>query len=962
MSNKSRPQESRQQSLFESEPSVQAPIAPGHEIVDALKNDSMLSQQNEGSVKGKAIYALDISLLMFQYFHAIDQMASPRGQPTNCVFGLMRDLFHLLDDRKADGILAAVDLPGKTFRDDLYPSYKEKRTETPAELIEQIPFVERLLKSLQIPVLGLPGFEADDVLASVARQIEEEGGTCYLVTLDKDCRQLLSDHVRIYDIRKQQEMGELELHAAWGIRPDQVVDFQSLVGDAVDNVPGVPLIGPKIASQLLGEYQTLDGIYEHLHEMPSGKRKQNLEACRNSVLLSRQLVELRKDLPLPWSWDKMLPSIEDFAATSELTSELGFRKFTEMLRSRGGKLTLTQPRVATDVMDTPDRMESLLHALQGVERIALRLVTDHPRARWAKPLGFALAWDNGACFVPAPSAGSEERLSLDWRAPLRAITGGNPVKLVGYDLKYDLIVLRSIGFPLLHADFDPLLAAFVLDAGSRDLALVAIARKFASPDFSVDDALLQQDVRSPASQGMLLPADAAVEQARTALHLRETMLGRLENTALLELLNQLEIPLVPVLAEMEFHGVRVDPNRLKHLSELLSNRIERLEKEIHAAAGHPFNIASPKQLATVLFDELKLPGVKKTKSGQSTDMEVLEKLAEIHPLPAKIIEYRHFAKLKGTYVDALPELIHPVTQRIHTAYSQVAASTGRLSSAEPNLQNIPIRSDIGNEIRSAFIAEQASSPTPELATDPDANGCNWLLAADYSQIELRVLAHFSQDASLLEAFAKNEDIHTRVAAEIHRVDTEAVTSSMRRVAKTVNFGVIYGQSAFGLAKSLKIETDVAARFIDAYFAKYPGIVRFMDEILDACLRDGFVQTLAGRRRPVDGVRPPHARSIHQRNLSERTAINSVIQGSAADLMKKAMINVHNRLQEADLAAKLLLQIHDELLLEVPSSELDQVAELLKTEMEAAYPLSVPLHVDVEYGTNWANCKKWEPPA
>lgn len=914
---------------------------------------------------GKSIYALDISLLMFQYFHAIDQMTSPRGQPTNCVFGLLRDILYLLDERKADGILAAIDLPGKTFRDELFADYKQTRSETPPELIEQVPLVDKLLSALGIPRLGIPGFEADDIMASIARQFEGKGANVFLVTLDKDCRQLITDKIRIFDIRKHQEIGAAELHELWGVRPDQVADYQSLVGDSIDNVPGVPLIGPKIASQLLNQYHDLEGIYAHLQEMPAGKRKSNLESYRETVMLSRKLVELRKDLPLSVAWDHLTPTPADYAAAGALASELGFRRFTEILRSRSGAPLVQQPPRSALVIASKSELDALAAEIQdvGTGQVAIRFVANHARARWAQPIGYALAWLQKSCYVPI-DPGQLNDPTAPWRIPLCSLLGQPQAKLVGYDLKYDLIVLKGLGFAKGTVHFDPLLGAFVLDAGSRDLSLSAITRKFAMPESAWDESLLDQDMRSPAAGGVLTLAEAATEQSRAALHLCDVMLARLANTDLQKLLTELEIPLVPVLADMEYEGVCVDKSSLRKLSQVLAEQIQRLESEIHAEAGHPFNIASPKQLATVLFEELKLPGVKKTKSGQSTDMEVLEKLAEIHPLPAKIIEYRHFAKLKGTYADALPELIHPVTGRIHTSFSQVAAATGRLSSADPNLQNIPIRSEIGNQIRSAFVAgpvhpgtgglPEFSHPSREIGRQPKK-----LIAADYSQIELRVLAHFSQDPSLLDAFVRNEDIHTRVAAEIHHVPAESVTPNMRRVAKTVNFGVIYGQSAFGLAKSLKIENEEAARFIDAYFQRYPGIVQFMEDVLDGCLRDGYVSTIAGRRRPVEGVRPARDRSVFQRNLAERTAVNAVIQGSAADLMKRAMIQVHDCLERSHCQSKLLLQIHDELLLEAPADEVDQVAEWVQAKMESAYELTVPLLVEVEVGTNWANCEKWE---
>lgn len=951
-----------QRSLFSDE---EEPVAPPDDssldLPVAQPSQSIVPVDGNVPLAGKTIYALDISLLMFQYFHAIPQMTSPRGQPTNCVFGLTRDLIYLIEDRHADGIVCAFDLPGKTFRDELFPKYKAERPTTPDELIAQFPLVERLLDALRIPRLGVPGFEADDILATVAAEVTRGGGTCLLVTLDKDCRQLISDRVRLFDPRKHEEMGAAELRDLWGIEPGQVVDYQALVGDPVDNVPGVPLIGPKIASQYLRDFGSLDGLYERLSEIPKGKRRDNLEQARESVRLSRDLVRLRNDIPMSFAWPAGSVASMDFIEGAAVARELGFRKFTEVFRRRagvGGEPDRTAGSMASiRVVEDPAQITEIAGAIRQAGRVAVSLLADHPHPRFARWLGAAFAWNDEAVFFPAELAGAGE---LTEEAPLRRLwsalfsdeavgsaargsLGASPPCLIGHDVKFDAILLRGLGLDFPQIGCDVLVAGFLLDSGTRDLQLASLAQKYSQPDFEFPEELLTVAHRDPALRNDARLPILATQRARVALHVAEVVERRIVESGLDSLFRDLELALIPVLADMEYRGILVDAERLRTLSKEFERRLATLEGDIHALAGHPFNIASPKQLATVLFEELKLPVVKKTKTGPSTDVEVLEQLAAGHALPAKVIEYRHFAKLKGTYVDALPALIHPVTGRIHTSFNQVVAATGRLSSLNPNLQNIPTRSESGHEIRSAFIA-----PPPD----------GRLLAADYSQIELRVLAHFSQDPSLLAAFAVDEDIHARVASEIQGIPVAEVTSAMRRTAKAVNFGVIYGQSAFGLAKSLGIEQAEATRFIDAYFQRYSGIVRFMDEILDRCQLDGCVRTIAGRRRPIDGVRPARERSIQQRSLPERTAINSVIQGSAADLMKAAMIRVDRRNRREGGPARLLLQIHDELLFEVDSKDLAGVGSWVREEMEKAMALSVPLRVDVKSGLDWANCEKW----
>jgi DNA polymerase-1 len=587
---------------------------------------------------------------------------------------------------------------------------------------------------------------------------------------------------------------------------------------------------------------------------------------------------------------------------------------------------------------------NFLGQLQNQTSFSFDTETTDIRPRFAEIVGMAFAWsDQEAWYLPVRGPAGEPHLNLtETLEALRPILENPAVDKIGQNLKYDILVLRSAGMNFRGTAFDSILADYLLDAGRRSHSLDELAMTYLGHETIKISELIGSGKNQKRMDEVPLTqiADYAAEDAIVPLWLRPILEKKLAESELSELFGQVELPLIDVLVEMEYNGIKIDTARLAELSEEYGRRLETLETEIHSLAGRKFNIASPKQLQEILFGELKLPVLKKTpKTGPSTDAEVLEELAPLHPLPAKLVEYRQYAKLKSTYVDALPTMVHPRTGRVHASFNQVVAATGRLSSSDPNLQNIPVRTEEGREIRSAFV--------------PGEEG--WLLlAGDYSQIELRVLAHFSGDERLCEAFSRDEDIHARVASQVNNVPLAEVTPSMRREAKAVNFGVIYGQSAFGLAKSLVIDKEAAQKFIDGYFANYPGIEKFMDEILADCRKTGYVKTILGRRRAIEGIRPNAGR---QKNLAERTAINTVIQGSAADLIKLAMISIHRRLcRESELPARMLLQIHDELIFEVPAPTLPELARLVREEMSGVRTLNVPLKVDLKAGPSWADAE------
>jgi len=940
---------SRQKSLPGMEPQADAP-PPASPQSGETESGPIRQPQPVGpppeSLGGQTVYVIDAHSLIYQVFHALPEMSSPHGEPVGAVFGFARDLFFLLQTKRPDYLFCAFDMPAKTFRHAMYEPYKIQRAAMPDELVPQIGSIRRLIAALGIPALGIESFEADDLLATVARATDALGGRCLLVTGDKDCRQLITDRVALYNIRKDQVFDREALRADWGIAPEQVVDFQALVGDSVDNVPGVPLIGPKLARQLLEKYGTLDAVLDHAQDVSGAKRKQNLIEHRGQALLSRDLVRLDAHVPLEIDWNGGRVGGFDCDRARELFREFGFRSLAEKVDSLESGPAPPKPKLEAKyrLVDTPEALDAFLAELGRQTCIALDTETTNLWPRWAEIVGLSFAFSDGeAWYLPVRAPEGERCLDPETTLEaLRPVLEDAAVEKVGQNLKYDMIVLRSAGIELAGVAFDTMVASYLLDAGERNHSLDELARRYLDhTTIKISDLIgtgKKQKRMDEVPVGKVL--DYAGEDALVPWRLRPILAAKLEETNLQKLFAELELPLIDVLVELESNGVKVDVQRLAELSRRYGRRIEALEKEIYALAGHPLNIASPKQLQQVLFQELKLPVVKKTKTGPSTDAGVLEELAPKHPLPAKIVEYRQYAKLKGTYVDALPEMVHPQTGRVHASFNQGVAATGRLSSSDPNLQNIPVRTDEGREIRSAFV--------------PGEEG--WvLLAADYSQIELRVLAHFSQDEHLCEAFARDEDVHARVASQVYGVPLDEVTRSMRRQAKAVNFGVIYGQTPFGLAKQLGIDQEEAARFIDTYFEGYPGIEGFLDRVLADCRRNGYVSTILGRRRAIRGVRADAGR---QRNLAERTAINTVIQGSAADLIKEAMIAIHRRLPREPSAARMLLQIHDELIFEVPADELDDLARLVAEEMIAARPLNVPVKVDIKAGPNWADAEPW----
>ena len=909
-------------------------------------------------LRGKTVLALDTLSRVYQLFHALPEMTAPDGRPVSVVFGLTRDLLDIIEKRKPDYLFCAMDPPGPTFRHEQFADYKANRAEMPADLVPQIPLVRRLLEVFGIPCLEMPGYEADDVLATLAMQTVAGGGDCTIATSDKDARQLLGPHVSLLNLRTNQPLRTEELAAEWGIRPDQVVDFLALVGDAVDNVPGVPGIGPKIASELLQQHGTLDALLANVESVSGAKRKENLRAHGDTARAGRELIRLAADVPVAIPWQAAALHPPDSQALAELLREFGFRSLLSRVVQGGETKPPAAPAAAAPKpaagrtlfdMDGSDRaavapppapaavaeprdpgeIAAVVARLRAEAPVAVCVVRPPHATIRSRPLGAVIAAGGTAAWFDAELLASN--------ADVRGLLADPAVAKHGHDLKRQDVAVRTLGVRLEAAAFDTLLAAYLLEAGERNLGLTETAYRHGVG--GVDTAV---------SAAVDRPVDAAhaAIHCRLVQRLAAVLPQSLAAAGLADLFANVELPLAHVLADMECRGVRIDANRLATLSADYAARLETLEREIHELAGRSFSIASPIQMRAVLFDELGLPVMKRGKTGASTDAEVLEQLAPLHPMPAKLLEHRKYTKLKSTYVDALPALVDPGSGRIHTTFNQTVTATGRLSSSDPNLQNIPTRSAEGQEIRAAFL--------------PGETGWRFV-AADYSQIELRILAHLSGDAAMQEAFAAGEDIHRRTAAAVCGVTPEEVTAAMRRIAKAVNFGILYGQSAFGLAKTLGIPQAEAGEFIAGYFRAFAGAAAFMDDVLDRCRAAGHVATMLGRRRAITGVRDRDKRrnsaGVMTLTLPEREAVNTVVQGSAADLIKLAMLRVDARLRREGLRAALVLQIHDELLLETPADEQAAVERLVAEEMQGAMTLSVPIDVSVHSGESWAACEK-----
>jgi DNA polymerase-1 len=875
---------------------------------------------------------VDGSNYLFRAFYAIRELSNSKGFPTNAIYGFTTMLMKLLRDQEPDYIAVAFDVKGPTFRHDAYDAYKATRKATPDTLIPQIPFVKEIVRGFSIPVLEQQGIEADDIIGTIARRQAEAGMAVVIVSGDKDMMQLVSDEIRMVDTMKEKSYDIAAVKERFGVGPEQVVEILALMGDASDNIPGVPGIGPKGAERLIEQFGSVAEILAHPEQIHSAKTREAILQNADQARMSRELAQIRTDAAFEFDLEACRRREPDRELLMSLFREFEFSSLLQELKSRGEE-SAGDYRICR----TPEELAALATRLREGRGFSLEPVLSSPEAMSASLIGLAVSPAPGEGFyIPIAHEDGAPRLSTGTALTLLSPFLADPaIPKHGHDLKTALIVLSQCGLPFRGLGCDTMVASYLLNPAKHsfelaDTVLDHLGRRTPSVKELVGSGA---KAVSFASISVEKAADYAGRRADAVMSLAVDLTGKIAAAGMTELLDGVEMPLVAVLAAMEQKGVLLDRPLLRSMSLEIEQLLALSEEKIHRLAGEKFNISSPKQLQVVLFEKLGLPRGRKTKEGYSTDVDVLTALAQGHELPAEILAYRGMAKLKSTYIDALPELVHPRTGRVHTTYNQTVAATGRLSSSNPNLQNIPIRTLEGKRIRQAFIAPQG-----------------WeIVSADYSQIELRVLAHLSQDEALIEAFATGEDIHSRTASDLFGVFPEMVNPDMRRQAKVINFGVLYGMSAFGLAKELGITQKLSQAYIDGYFQKFAKVREYLDGLLVQARQEGYVTTLLNRRRYLPEINSPQA---PVRQFAERMAINAPIQGTAADLIKVAMVRISRRLAEERLSAAMIMQVHDELVFESPVSEREVLMALIRGEMEGVLKLDVPLRVEIAAGRNW----------
>jgi DNA polymerase-1 len=840
----------------------------------------------------------------------------------------------VLKEQGSDYLAVAFDSKAPTFRSKIYREYKANRPAMPESLVPQLPYIRKIIEGYRIAILEMDGYEADDLIGTIAKGMESEADVV-IITGDKDMLQLISDAIEVYDPMKEKRFGVQEVIERFGVRPEQIIEVMGLAGDSIDNIPGVPGIGEKTAIELIKTFGSIENLLAHLDQIHQKRLKENLETHAELAQLSRKLATIRTDVPLTFGVKDFVPSSPDLKTLREIFKELEFNKLLKELpedKRDDGK----EYHLITD----QNQLLSLFEDLGKAKFFAIDLETTSPYPMWADLVGISLSHkSNQAFYIPVGHhlRAAEKQLPLLWvLEQLKPILEDNKVKKVGQNIKYEWIVLKRYDIHLQGIHGDTMIASYLLNPTKHNHNLEEIAREYLDRNVTDYKEVVGTGSKEKTFDQVELERarDYSCEDADVTLQLSHLLLPKLEEEGLKNLYDQMEMPLLIVLAKMEMNGVKIDVDLLKEYSKELDIQLQQRMERIYGLAGEDFNINSSQQLGKILFDKLKLPIVKKTKTGYSTDVDVLTKLSLRHDLPLEILGYRNLSKLKSTYIDALPKLIHPKTGRVHTSYNQTVTATGRLSSSDPNLQNIPVRTEEENRLRQAFIPEMG-----------------WVIAsADYSQIELRILAHLSQDEMLLEAFHKDEDIHSRTASEIFSVPMEKVTPSMRREAKVINFGIIYGMSAYGLSQQLGTEPKIAQTYIDEYFNKYKGVQNYIEKSLEEAREKGYVTTLFHRRRYLPDV---HSPTVPIRQASERMAINTPLQGTAADIIKLAMIHIQNRIEEFGLATKMIMQVHDELVFEIPEEEIQNAFSIIQKEMETVIHLFVPLKISIHSGRNWA---------
>lgn len=942
------------------------------------------------STKRPLFCLIDASSFIFRAFYAVRPLSNKSGLPTNALFGFANMMLKVLEEKRPTHIAVVYDTKHPSFRKELYSEYKANRGAMPEDLVPQIPYIKKFVECLGLPAFERPGFEADDVIGTLAEQaahLSKEEAEVMIVSSDKDLMQLVNDHVYLFDTMKEQKYTAKEVKEKLGVTPDLVADYLGIVGDTSDNIPGVKGIGPKGAVSLLEQFGSLENIFQNLSAVKKEAQRKQLEECKDQAILSKKLATVVRDLPLETDWHSLRCDPNPGEAMFQLLQEVEFQALEKRLRTWSSKRSSSLEQSSADVAeslgtanssDSENSQEMESDSGAGVSRsssfvadsgdfvasvkekysiltkesnlqfafdslneasvVSVDTETTGLEIRDSKLVGFSFCGDGKNAFYVPLAHNIEEQIPKDVALSMLG-KFLEKKKICGQNLKFDLSIFRTAGLHLLpeQVEFDSLIASYVLSPESRH-GLDLLAEKYLGhKNISYEDVCGSgKEEISFADAPIEKAGEYAAEDAHVAFLLREVLRKELEKTPQLEkVFREIDMPLVPVLADLEWQGVAIDSNHLHKVSKDFAKDLVQLEKRAHELAGGEFNLSSPKQLQKILFEDLRLPPSKKTKTGFSTDVEVLEKLAPLHELPKLILEHRELSKLKGTYVDVLPELVSSTSGRVHAQFHQTVAATGRLSSSDPNLQNIPIRTESGKLVRQAFVSEEG----------------NFLLGADYSQIELRILASMSQDPHLLDAFRAGRDIHAMTASQIFSLPLDKVDNDSRRKAKAINFGLIYGKSAFSLAEELGITRKEAAEIIERYFAQYPTIRAFLDQLVEEAKKNGFAETAFGRRRWIEGI---HSKNKMILGMAERMAVNTPIQGTAADLVKIAMIRLHKRIREEKLQSKMILQVHDELVLEVPEIELEQMKKMVKEVMESSGrdKILVPLTVEVGVAKNW----------
>ena len=885
----------------------------------------------------KTLYLIDGSAYIYRAYHAIRSLTNSKGLPTNAAFGFTRMLIKLIEDRSPEYVVMFFDAKGPTFRHELYEDYKANRPPMPEDLSIQIPYIKEITHGFNIPVIEMQGFEADDLIGTFRHQAEKAGFFVVMVTGDKDFVQLVTDNAVIWDPMKEKTIDINAVRDDFGVEPYQMIDVMALSGDASDNIPGVPGIGPKTALSLIKTFGTVEHLYERVHTITKKKQHENLVQYKKQALLSKELVKINIDVPFPFNTENFKYQTPDNTKLSKLFKDLEFRQLQQAFPRRSD-LSNKNYRAIYDMSTLFD----LIKRLEESEMFAIDTETTSKDPMKANLVGISFSMKpNEAFYIPCAHDYPEAPAQIELESvlsQLKPVLENPDVKKIGQNIKYDWMVLKRHGINLAGVMFDTMLASYLINPSKRAHNLDQIAL-----DFLDHKTITYKEISGKGQKDVSfaeIPLEKAMpyscEDADITLMACHVLMPLIENAGLMELYNNVELPLVPVLLNMEMTGICVDKEKLTELSKSFEHQLEQLESMIYSMAGEEFNIKSSQQLGRILFEKLKLPVQKKTKkkTGYSTDVNVLTDLADKHELPGIILRHRTIAKLKSTYTDALLDLVHPETGRIHTSYNQTVTATGRLSSSDPNLQNIPIRTEEGMEIRKAFVPRK-----------------EWILvSADYSQIELRILAHYADDDILIKAFNNNEDIHTRTATEVFQVFPSFVTSELRRQAKVINFGIVYGMSPYGLSKELGISQKMAKTYIDNYFSRYKGVKRFVDQTISDARKTQKTSTLLGRIRLLPDI---NSSNKVVREFAERTAINTPVQGTAADLIKLAMIRVDAAFREGGLNSAMLLSVHDEIVFEVPPEELASVKILVKEIMEGIWSLKVPLKVNLASGDNWA---------